>query len=147
MGKKVERIDKTYVAPTFPLKQATATPQPTIVPEKFNSFLSAECALTFLYPSTLVENDISSQEAQLANNANRIRVSCDPDAVKQMKETVKEMQEETTQTVRSQKVSFYKLDTSTHMWIVNNTLIGKPVFFESSSNLTPLIIKTLEFVR
>lgn len=147
LGKKVERIDKNYVSPT-PLKSIPTTNiQPTQSQLQFKSFLNTQCGIAFLYPLTFSEDPLSSQEAYLSAQTQQILVSCNKEGVTEAKKRFSEFDTKESQTVKNQKVTIYKKADGLDTWTVLNSQNGKTILFEVSTNLSNLVLKTLEFVN
>lgn len=145
-GKTVEQVNQSYI-PLQPPSTPTTTLLPTEPPVKFNNYLDPQCGITFLYPANLTKEPISSQAAQLTKASERIFISCNPTTVKNSRDVLKNIQATKAQTTNGQIVPFYQKDAHTQTWIVFNTLLGKSVLFESSLNLSNLILKTTEFIK
>lgn len=149
LGKRVERIDKTYVPLPTPTHPPTGRPSPSPIesPIAFNTYLNPECGISFLYPVGLKESKMSSSAAELESGAQRIFVTCDKDAVSKIRKEVLELEEMDKRSFKGRKTSVYKKDASMKTWVVYNTATGKRVAFEATDNFVNLIFKTLEFVK
>lgn len=145
LGKRVERIDQTYQPSPTPTK--TVSPTPTNSPLQFSTYINSECALTFLYPFYLKENQISSAGAELKSEESKIVVSCDEKTVLLKKEAVADLKEADQRRVKDQRVVIYREDEETNSFLIYNILNGKWIAFEVSPNLTNLILATVDFVK
>lgn len=145
LGKTIERVDKTYISPTI----ISSLEKISTAPVKLNlsTFISADCGVTFLYPASLERKDISSEEAHLQGDGQSINLTCEKTTISQFKTNTKDKKPDQTLQLNNQKISIFDKDDGTKEWTVYNTQNAKTLLFESSGNLTSLILKTVEFVK
>lgn len=146
LGKKIERIDKTYA----PLLTPTATPKPTATPRplRFNTFLSTDCGLKFLYPDSFKEEETSTDEARLANNSDEITVDCRKSKVEEFSKNKKKYQTDDEITIKNQKTQLYKTSGKKDaiLFLITNPLNAKKILITLPKNLLNLLAETLEFL-
>jgi len=146
LGKKIERIDKTYV----PLLTPTITPKPTTTPQplRFNTFLSADCAIKFLYPDSFKEEETSTDEARLFYNNDQITVDCRKTKTEEFSKNKKKYQTDDEITIKNQKVQLYKVSKKKDevLFLINNPLNAKKILITLRKNLLNLIAETVEFL-
>jgi hypothetical protein len=145
LGKKIERIDKTYV----PLLTPTTTPKPTTtpLPLKFNTFSSTDCGIKFLYPDYFKEKETATDEASLVNNDEKITLDCRKLKFEEFNKNKKTYQLDDEITIRNQGVQIYKAGDQKNnvLFLITNPQDGKKILITLPENLLNLFAKTVEF--
>lgn len=145
LGKKVERFDKTYL----PLLTPTTTPLPTPTPQsiKFNTFLSVDCGLKFLYPSFFKEEKNSSDEGKLIYNKEKIIIDCSKIGLERFIKEKDDLKKDKEMTILNQKITLYQSKSENHLvFVLSNWQNGKRIVITTSKNLLNLIEETLKFL-
>lgn len=148
-GRYVEKIDKTYIPPISQTPQATnptTSPAPTTTLQ-LEPFKHAECKINFFYPNYMSEEKISSQESQLTGNGQTLTFSCNRQMVFAKREAIQELQEAQQATISGQRVPLYAPDKDRLLFIVQNPVLGRSVYFETNASLLSLLQQTLRFER
>lgn len=146
LGKRIERMDKAYVPPITP----TAIPKPTITPRplRFNTFLSTDCGIKFLYPDSFKEEETSTDEASLINNNDEITVDCRKSKIEEFTKNIKSYQKEDQITIQKQKVQIYQADKQKNevLFLITNPQNAKKILITLPKNLLNLFSETVEFL-
>jgi hypothetical protein len=145
LGKKIERIDKTYA----PLLTPTVTPKLTIapLPLRFNTFLSADCGLKFLYPDYFEEKETSTDEARLVFNKDEITVDCRKAKIEEFNKNKKSYEQEEEMTILNQKISVYKASLKGQLlFMLSNPQTTQKILITLPKNLLNLLAETVEFL-
>jgi len=146
LGKKIERIDKTYT----PLLTPTATPKPTAtpLPLRFTTFLSTDCGLKFLYPDYFEEKETATSEARLVYNNDEITVDCRKSKIEEFTKNIKNHQKEDEITIKNRKVQVYQLTDQKGgvLFLILNPQRTKKILITLPKNLLNLVAETVEFL-
>lgn len=142
-GKTIEHIDKTYAPPI-----RTTTPIPTISPQSptFKTFHHQVCATSFLYPSTMTQETISSEESVLKDAKNNIAVSCNEKEVKMKLFQLKEVTASEKITAAAQTIAIFYVG-NIYEWSAHNPINGRRVFFQVTADMKDLIMNTFRFAK
>lgn len=128
-GTNVERVNKTirYIVSLTP-PPPSPTPSPTLIPMKYKTYVSKQCAMSFVYPGEFKKNKESSQSAQFVyDDQPQLAFSCE---VKKPK--FADFEKYTLAASESAKV---------------NTVTGKKVYFKMNPALVPLVESSIKFSR
>lgn len=139
-GRRVERIDKSYVAPTAVVTDA---PTPTQTKTEIKTFNHEGCQVSFLYPSELQINS-SSTGATLSQGEQSINFSCEKKATDDFVKNHPATSEAKTVRSAGQSVRVYR-EKEASAWSVLNTATGSKVVFEVTSSLADLVLRTINF--
>lgn len=147
LGKYVEHIDKTYVPPSTPIITLSQT-SPMTKPFAVITYTHKVCGVSFLAPNYLEEKAVSSQEAVLFKDKEKIRVSCDKKTAEAAKQEQKMATPSATTTVlnRNQKVLIYENDNLSSA-VIYNTSTSRSILIETTDTLVKLVLYSLEFVK
>lgn len=145
LGKKIERLDKTYIPPLSPT--TTPKPTPTQRPLQFNTFLSADCGLKFLYPSFFSEEESATNEGRLTFQDEQISLTCQKEKIEEFNKNKKSLAQEEEATIANQKIIIYQAPQKNHLlFSLFNAKNGKMILFTIPKNLFNLFAETLEFL-
>lgn len=126
LGKRIERIDKTYVPPTPVI---TPTAAPTEPPLKFKEVSDSDCGVSFLMPEGLEK---------------KVSVDCEKEAVAKSRKAFTEKEPAEEVRILTQKVRLYEKN-KTVSFIIFNTQNGKRVLFAVPAEFLKLVTRTLSF--
>lgn len=130
IGRQVERVDKSYVPPVTITPTSVPTISPTPVSISFKAYAHPTCGISFLYPSELIETKISSDGATLSKNKDSIVFEC------------------TNKVASGEAILLTPTITTINnidKWSVSRR--NMRIIFNTSQNLTNLVIKTVSFVK
>lgn len=146
LGKQIERSDKKYDA-MLSITPAPTMASPTNPPLSFKSYMNKGCGVSLVLPKTMVEKT-ASLSASITEGSNLIKLSCDPKVIQEFtrkkgKTNEKDLQEYIYggRTITGIRVKDRDLFT-----LVNSTT-GKTILFETSQNMTDLVLKSVEFTK
>lgn len=142
LGRRVERIDKNYIAPTLiPLPSPTKMPTPTESMARFKTLTHTGCGISFLYPDALVQTRNSSESGMIGKDKNFIYFTCPSKTSSQSAILLTP----TIAVVNGIKVTSYASTSNSDTWsVVKN---AKLITFNTTNNLTQLIMKTVAFIK
>lgn len=141
LGKTIEKVNKTSV-----IKPTTSTaPLPTITDSLFhtNNVISKLCGIDFLLPDTFKSQSSSSDSGTFVKNKQIIKYTCKKNDLNEFI-TKKTDMTATAVTINSRKIPIYTIEGNT-LFVVTNPLKGNSILFETSDNLTQLILRSLQF--
>lgn len=143
LGKYVERLDKSYAPPTPIVSPTDIVAQPTNRPLSFKT-ITHDCGVSFTYPTYLKVEKEASEAAVLKNGAEYIALSCMKKIVTNAEGAISPASTSgELKTVLGQKIRFERLKKAVDTWSIRSKT-GKTIIFETSTNLTDLVVRTLE---
>lgn len=142
LGKYIERIDKSYVPPFSPTP-LLPTPTPSSPKIQIQAFRHEGCGVEFIDAASLVGTAISSDEALLQKDKERIYLTCAKNA-RQLFINVKDKESTATARVQGQNVTVVKSKRNFYFTLFNPKQ-AKTVYFEVTESLKDLLLKTLSF--
>ncbi len=141
LGRFIERADKSFVPITPSIVLTQPATSPTTTPILLSTF-THECGVSFSYPSSLKINEEATNSAKLNDGSQTIEVLCHasssatPSQPKDIEPTIIKIQNQNVRLFRTAK---------NDIWTVREPKKQRFVMFETSTNLTDLITKTLRF--
>ena len=143
LGKYVERLDKSYVPPTPIVSPTEIVVQPTSRPLSYKTY-THDCGVSFTYPTNLKVTKEASEAAILKDGTEYIALSCMKKIVTNDESTSSPASTSgELKTILGQKIRFEHLKKRIDTWSMRSRTC-KNIIFETSSNLTDLVVKTLE---
>ncbi|OGK21413.1 hypothetical protein A3C23_01335 [Candidatus Roizmanbacteria bacterium RIFCSPHIGHO2_02_FULL_37_13b] len=145
LGRRVEKMDKTYVPKPTINMIPTDTPSPTAVSLEFVNYQNKICGFNFIYPKFMEENKISSESSKLSGQNSNVYYECNKTEVFNKKEALSELDPQKELTIQNQKIKLFRKNDQIIMFVALNSSKNRSIFFEISDNLADLVLKTLEF--
>lgn len=143
LGRQVERIDKNYVPPVSPTLMvptvAMATPAESMT--KFKTLTHTGCGISFLYPDTLAQTKNSSDSGMIGKGKNLVSFTCPTKIASQTANLLTP----TITTVNGTKITSYASMNDSDTWFITKN--AKRITFNTSQNLTDLIMRTVSFIK
>lgn len=141
-GRKIERLDKSYIPPTPTL---IATPSPIASPTPVNystkQFKSKLCGISFLIPDNFKTSQKNYQEI-LSYNQQKIIVNCQPE-VEEIFNDYKNTTPSAEYKINRQQIDVYQEKNQVIIFSPNSA-INRLIQITTDPKLEQLIIKTIE---
>lgn len=146
LGKRIERMDKSFIPPTtIPSKTPPSkTPTPNAI--GFDTFTHKGCGITFMYPTSLVLKKQSSQSAFFSGSDQTIVTNCTPDTIVKFTNKTKNT---TPSATFKNNFGIIKLfnEKNLQSYIIKHTNKSTSTLITSDTKLTDLILKTINLVQ
>lgn len=138
LGKKIEQINKTSVF--------SSSPTPSPKPLQFNTFLSTDCRIKFLYPAFFIKEKSATNEGKLTFKEEKIYFSCQKEKIEEFNKNKKDLAKHQEITFADQKIIIYQDLQKTHfLFTLLNPKTEKFILFNIPKNLLNLFFETLKF--